>query len=469
VHARSWRFAAVAAASVVVAWTTAGSVSAAGPTHYTGTLADGGSWIADIPSPWNGTLLLYSHGYGSNTPADAPDPNTQQALLDRGYALAGSSYDPSGSLWALGSALPDQFATLQAVEQTVLPSQPQQVLAVGTSMGGLVSALEDENANGRIDGALTTCGLIGGGVKLSNYQLDQEYAMSRLLAPGQQIKLVGFNDPGEAVTTAQQLNALAAGAQTTPQGRARLALSMAFGNVATWAGGQPMPARTDYDQQEQEQYDVEFGPPPPFFPPFLTALGFVVTGRQQIELAAGGNVSWTAGVDFARLFASSPYAQEVQALYRKAGLDLRSDLADLAANANITADPGAVEWMRGTSVPTGQLQVPELDLHTISDQLIPVQNENAYAALVRTSGANSLFRQAFVERVGHCNFTPSELVAGVLAVQHRVETGGWDSVAEPNSLNASAAATGLGDSAFIQYQPDALTGDNETLRGGGNR
>ena len=157
----------------------------------------------------------------------------------------------------------------------------------------------------------------------------------------------------------------------------------------------------------------------------------------------------------------------MKALYTEAGLDLRADLADLTANADITADPGAVAWMNETSVPTGALQVPELDIHTISDQLIPVQNENAYAALVRRSGANPLFRQAFVQSVGHCNFTPAELVAGVLAVQHRVETGHWDSVAQAAKLNAVAASTGLGDTHYIDYQPAALTGDNETLVHGG--
>jgi hypothetical protein len=40
----------------------------------------------------------------------------------------------------------DQFGALTAVEDTVLPSKPAQVLAIGSSMGGLVSALEDQDA-----------------------------------------------------------------------------------------------------------------------------------------------------------------------------------------------------------------------------------------------------------------------------------------------------------------------------------
>ena len=68
-------------------------------THSSGTLLDGATWVADVPANWNGTLLLYSHGYGPLTAADAPDPTTQAALLGMGYAMAGSSYDPHGSWW----------------------------------------------------------------------------------------------------------------------------------------------------------------------------------------------------------------------------------------------------------------------------------------------------------------------------------------------------------------------------------
>ena len=53
-----------------------------GGTHYSGTLADGATWIADVPSDWNGVLLLYSHGFGPLVAADAPDAASLAALLD---------------------------------------------------------------------------------------------------------------------------------------------------------------------------------------------------------------------------------------------------------------------------------------------------------------------------------------------------------------------------------------------------
>jgi pimeloyl-ACP methyl ester carboxylesterase len=440
--------AAVIAASLLAAPISSATTS----TSVSGTTSDGGSWVADVPSPWNGTLLLYSHGFGPLLAADAPDPATKQALLDRGYALAGSSYDPAGSWWALGSALRDQFETIDAVRAD-LPSAPRRVIAFGTSMGGLISALESERGNGRIDGALTTCGIVAGAIHLNNYQLDGAYAMAKLLAPAAAIRLVRFAGPADGLATGKQLDAVAQQAQATPEGRARLALAMAFMNVSTWAPGEPMPTPGDYEAQERQQYEVQFSGA-------FTTMDFVESGRPWIEQAAGGNGSWTAGVDYQRLLAQSPYAREVRALYRAAHLRLDSDLAALTAGADIHADANAIQWLEQTSVPTGRLQVPELDLHTISDQLVPVQHENAYASVVRAAGAQRLLRQAYVERQSHCNFTPAELVAGVLAIQHRVDSGHWDGVAAPRRLQQTAEALGLGDAAFIPYRPWPLTGDN---------
>jgi hypothetical protein len=127
--------------------------------------------------------------------------------------------------------------------------------------------------------------------------------------------------------------------------------------------GSPWPASakarriTSYDAVEAAQYGAEFG-----FPAF-PIIPFTVIGRQQIELAAGGNGSWIEGVDFARELRGSPYLGEVKALYPEAGLDLRADLRDLTEHADIAADPRAVAWLRRTSVPTGRLQVPVLTMH----------------------------------------------------------------------------------------------------------
>jgi len=102
--------------------------------------------------------------------------------------------------------------------------------------------------------------------------------------------------------------------------------------------------------------------------------------------------------------------------------------------------------------------VPELDLHTIADQLVPIQQENYYQQLVDSAGDGSQLGHAYVFRQGHCHFETGEVVAAVEALSERLTTGSWGTLLAPSSLNAAAASYGGGD--FIAYSPPALTGVN---------
>jgi hypothetical protein len=397
-----------------------------------------------VPPSWNGTIILYSHGFGPLTAQDAPDATTQADLLGLGYALVGSSYSGS-SWWALASAAKDQFASLAAVEK--LTGRPRAAIAWGTSMGGLVSAEETQDSRGRIDGTLTTCGLVAGALSLNNYQLDGEYALNELLAPGQHIQLVRYATAAQADAAATALAAVTAGAQATAQGRARIALGAALLNEPTWFSGAAPPSPTDYPAQEQQQADELSN----------FVLPFIMGARYQIELAAAGNSSFTKGVDYARVLRRSSFLPEVKSLYRAAGLSLDTDLAILTRNADITADPGAIATLARTSMVTGRLSVPELDIHTIDDQLVPVEQENWYRQRVTRAGSSPLFRQAFVDATGHCNFQPAGYIAALRALEYRLDTGRWGEATEAGALNAAASATGLGAfDPYIPFAPPAL-------------
>src|SRR5438552_14282645 len=108
-----------------------------GVTTHTGTFADGATYLIEVPTNWNGTLLLFSHGYvgpGEPNPAtDVGDPLPRFYLLTRGYALAGSSY--ATTAWAVHEALSDQIAVLDTFNSLV--GQPSRTIAWGNSMGGL--------------------------------------------------------------------------------------------------------------------------------------------------------------------------------------------------------------------------------------------------------------------------------------------------------------------------------------------
>jgi hypothetical protein len=408
---------------------------------YQGALPNGTTWIAEVPDGWNGTILLYSHGYlpsfigVPNYAADAPDPDTGAALLDLGYALVGSSYAAAG--WALPTAPQDQLDSLSAAI-TMIGQPPDRVLAYGSSMGGLVTAKIAEVGNGIIDGALPMCGIVGGGLALNNYQLDGAHAIDVLLAPDTQIRLVDFPSLGDAFASSDQMVGAVVAAQATPEGRARIALAAALFQLPTRVADEPPPDKRDSETMQQNQFDW-----------LVQTLPFVVPGRFDIETAVGGNASWNVGVDYRRLLMRSVDLPEVAALYRAAGLDLSADLDRLTQTADVVADAYAIDAIRDTSVPTGSVSIPVLSLHTVADNLVPVQHEIGYAELVRRAGSGAYLRQGFVDHVGHCNFTSAEMVAAVEALDFRVETGHWGGRTTPMALQHAAVATGLGPAAFV--------------------
>jgi hypothetical protein len=426
---------------------TAAAHAAAVTGHLTGSLADGATWVADVPANWNGDLILYSHGFSVLAAQDAPNPATAQDLLAEGYALVGSSYS-GPSLWALASAVDDQFASLRAVVRRI--GQPRRTIAWGTSMGGLVSARETQDSRGVIDGTLTTCGLVAGALNLNDYQLDGEYAVSHLLS-AQPIQLVNYQNQAQADAAVAALNQTTEAAQHTPEGRARIALAAALVNEPTWFNGPSAPDPHDFVAQELQQEQALVGP------------GWTryAGARPQIELAAGGNSSATAGVNFTAVLRSSSHANEVRALYRAAGLNLEADLISLTRDADIHADPKAVATLARTSMVNGHLDVPELDIHTIYDQLVPVEQENWYGRQVKRAGSTPLLRQSYVDGTGHCAFQPAELIAALHAVEHRIDAGRWDDATRPATLNAAATALHLPDSStprYVGFRPPVLAG-----------
>ena len=162
-----------------------------------------------VPAIWNGTLILYSHGFGPLTAADAPDPNTQAGAARRGYALAGSSYDPNNSEWALDTAVSDQFGTLAAVESTVLPRRPRTCSPSARRWAAWSAPWRRSRAAAGSTARSPPAASSAGGVNLNEYQIDGEYAIAQLLGdPATQ--LVGFGDEPTALGTAAALTADAA-------------------------------------------------------------------------------------------------------------------------------------------------------------------------------------------------------------------------------------------------------------------
>jgi pimeloyl-ACP methyl ester carboxylesterase len=411
----------------------------------TGTLRDGATYLIQVPANWNGTLALYSHGYvtpGSANPAmDVGDPLTGAWLLSHGYALAGSSYATTG--WAVQQAIPDQLSTLSAFDRRV--GTPVRTIAWGHSLGGMITAALLQVAPDRFAAALPMCGVVAGGVGTWNVALDSALAVQQLLGPTSGLQVVNITDPTANLGIAETV---LAAAQATPQGRARIALASALGDIPGWFDpASPEPAPTDYVAQEANQFlwETEVDGP------FAYAL------RAELEARAGGNVSWTAGVNFTnQLKQSSDYA-EVQALYAAAGMNLSADIATLQSAAPIPPDRSAIGYLTKYITFNGDLDRPVLTLHTTGDGLVVNQDEQAYRNVAEDAGDGQMLREGYVSRAGHCTFTPAETIAAFKTLIDRVDTGVWGSSTSAARLEAVATALGptynTVPAAFVVFQP----------------
>ncbi|MGK3942463.1 alpha/beta fold hydrolase [Streptomyces caeruleatus] len=435
------RIAGTAALLLTLTTAPAATAADAGPTHVDGRLPSGATYMMDVPGTWNGTVLLFSHGYTSgpaNPAQDAPDEATKSLLLQGGYALIGSSYATTG--WAVTDAVPDQLATLKAF--TTRFGQASRTLAWGRSYGGLVTTAIAERHPEEIDGSLSLCGLVQGGVANWNNTLDPAFALKTLL--NSDVPLVDLPSQQAATDAANSLTATVDSAQSTDRGRARIALAAALHNIPVWnAPTQTRPAATDWDAQQANQYEAVKG--------LLKIAAF--NRRQEAEARAGGNMSWNTGVDYARLLSRSSVRKEVTELYKKAGLSLTADLATLDRAPRVTADRDAVAWMSRTSSFTGELTKPQLSVHTIGDPLVPVQTESALRRAVTAAGSGPLLRQAYVDNAGHCTFSPAEQLAALHTLEDRLTTGHWQGT-DPASLNSRAtAADPTTPTRYVRYHP----------------
>jgi pimeloyl-ACP methyl ester carboxylesterase len=403
--------------------------------HIDGRHAGGARWVIERPDAWNGTLLLYSHGYtavrGDAPPATAPR-ELHDWLLTQGYALAASSY--SGEGWALEEAPRDQIEVLDAF--TARYGAPRRTIAWGSSMGGLVTLALTERHPDRFAGALPFCGSVSGPLGMLNTALDGAFVFRTLLAPDSDIRVV--NVDSDRLNTAR-VQAVLDTAWQSPQGRARVMLAGALAQLPLWTDpAVPQPPTDEDAQAEQLRRTFVMGT---FLP------------RTDQERRAGGTTSWNAGVDYAQQLEASGRSALVHRWYARAGLDLDADLERLADTPRITADVPAVAWLRANFVPDGDLRIPVLTMQTIGDGLTVPATHGSLRRTVREAGRAKMLAQLWVHGAGHCTFTPAELGTALRTLERRIDSGRW----ETGRRSLAHASEGLpGGTRFAHYDAPVL-------------
>jgi alpha-beta hydrolase superfamily lysophospholipase len=414
--------------------------SPAHPTCISGTLADGTPNEFVVPAKWNGTVVVALDFAGSG-----PEEELTARLLADGVARGGTSRAITG--WHIRDAIDNQAEALARFEDAYGPAR--HAIDAGASMGGFVSAGVAQVYPDVFDAAVPMCGGLGGSVSQWNQKLDTVFVLEHLVAPGLPVIDIPDDVPG-----AQQawIDALGA-AQQTPEGRARIALAAAIGQLPAWGRNPdwsepPPPDRRDAAAMEKGAYLALAGGPLPY-------IGQAMSSRRTLMQVVGGNPSWNTGVDYDKqLRMADPALQHtVRELYKAAGLDLRADLKSLAAAPRIAADPGAVERFAQRIVFDGDLRIPELTMSATGDQISTVAQQQWYEETVRRAGANRMLRQTYTETVGHCSFSAAEQQAALRTMFDRLRTGHWPATSAP-AMNARARALSPDPAPrFIPFNP----------------
>ncbi len=343
---------------------------------------DGAAYEILLPTKWNGTLLLYSHGYRQAQPAppDFTAPSTKaepapgysegdktvsDALLKQGYALAGSAYASNG--WAVADGVKADEDLYAFFAKNV--GKPYRVYAWGDSLGGLVTQVLAEKHLDWVSGAAPLCGVLGGPEANLNLALDVSYSLKALFNPA--LKLTGYTSWDEAVqnwvTTAKIVQDQLTGANAA-DAAARLmfigALVDAPTQTASYDGG---------TLQRQIQATAES---------VLTALGYSTFGRYDIEQRFGGDPSGNVDADYATRISE----QERTLVDTLGGTDETAKLlAQLAAGTRVSPDLAAAAKFAASGTPTGDIQIPTITMHTTADPLVLVQNENLFLQRVNAN------------------------------------------------------------------------------------
>jgi pimeloyl-ACP methyl ester carboxylesterase len=124
----------------------------------------GALYLICIPPVWNGSLVVYAHGYVSpfDTVAFQDDEvagvRVSQIITGLGYAVATTSYRNNGLI--VFEAEQDLLRVVQTFQRLFGPGHGP-TIAAGVSEGALIAVLAVERHPRLFDGAFAACGPLG--------------------------------------------------------------------------------------------------------------------------------------------------------------------------------------------------------------------------------------------------------------------------------------------------------------------
>ncbi|HET6669442.1 MAG TPA: hypothetical protein VFH15_04340 [Pyrinomonadaceae bacterium] len=374
-----------------------------GPLDLSGEL-HGAPYRIRVPAVWNGTLLVFAHGYRDkadhvgevdNRNADiAPSAALEAPLLAQGYALAGSAYRDNG--WEVEGAIQDTKDLTVLFRSLV--GQPDRTILYSVSLGSIIGLEIMERFGGVYDGALAMCGAAAGSTRVWDTGLDLYLAYD-----------VVFGAPPAWGTVAEVRNDLDFDSEVLAKLVPELSNPANFPKFEFLRLVSGTPGR-----------GITPPPPPAFFPGWiLTDMFFVTEARAELQRRAGGSFVQNLNHVYDLSAAERAYLN---------GLGVPSPVIDgwlvqMNARTNIFSAPAPRNYVEHYATFNGKIKSPVLTMHTIVDPLVVVANESAYQETVALAGRSDRLFQTFTTGNGHCAFTGPQILTAVAAIDNWVRNG----------------------------------------------
>ena len=341
-----------------------------------GETGPGSTYSLNMPSNWNGTLVVYVHGFvDAALPVTLPNVNAlRDALGEAGYAVALSSFSENGYDFKDGLQRTHQLSGLFASRF----GKPSRTIVMGHSLGGLITLALAEKYPTQYQGALPMCGVVGGTRRELQYIGDVrvlfDYFYPNVL-PGNAGELPPITNlnaqivgPAQSAILANPMNAI----------------------IMSNIGVIPLPGNN----------------PTEIITSLITALGFHARGLADLTDRANGRVPY--GNDDV-VYGSAPFNALMPAL--NAGVQ------------RFTLAPNASQWLNHNYEPTGDLDIPVITLHTTRDPVVPFFHEGMLASNAANTGSSANLLQRSYNRYGHCSFQLSEMTGALNDLNTWISTG----------------------------------------------
>ncbi len=407
---------------------------------WTGIAGDGAAYRIEVPPGWNGTLVMFAHGYrGTGAVVWVDDPQLRQYFVDKGFAWAASSYAMNG--YDPGDGVVDTHDLLQAFPK-VTGLRARQVIMSGLSMGGEITTAEIEAYKGDFAGAMPYCGVLAGN-KLFDYYLGANVTAAGLT--GTTISYPATLAAGQAYApdyqSAVQSELPALGITPSP-GTGGQAFTTSLTKTGTlWAGTvEQLSGGTRPGFAGALGYWNSFGFAPLTKIPFLFGLYPGTTGG-TLGLANG---SVAGNLHTFYTFSDNPLFDLPQEIALNRAV-LRVPVTATSSADNLTsAELPAIH---------GDPGIPVLSVHGIGDLFVPFSMDQQYDAMMVAHGQGGLFAGRAIREVTHCGYTTSELSSAFSALVSWIRTG--KRAAGDNILDPRAVASPLFGCRFTDPAPGA--------------